>query len=66
MSAAVASRSDLYDRAGLTDKQREAVELCDAGKGYLASARVLGISVATVRARLAAAELKIRKLRNAA
>ena len=57
------SRDELYDRAGLTEKQRRAVELYDAGRGYLAIARLLGVSKATVRAHLDAAEAKIARVR---
>jgi DNA-binding CsgD family transcriptional regulator len=58
-----ASRADLYERAGLTEKQRQAAELYDAGYGQLAIARRLGISRANVRQRLDAIDQKIRSVR---
>ena len=59
----MATRSDLYDRAGLTAKQREAADLYDAGKGYDRISKELGIAKATVRHHLIAVDTKIKRLR---
>lgn len=55
--------SDLYERAGLTEKQREALDLYDQGMGYKRIALKLGISRATVRERLDIARAKLLKAR---